>query len=101
VRSELLADLSERYTPEAYSLFHNNCNTFSNELAELLCGRGVPAHITGAKREGWGHANGRVYGWELRAIEGKRVWGGRRPGCMAGAANRGGECRESAAAHQT
>ena len=50
VRAELLADLGERYTPEAYSLFHNNCNTFSNELAELLCGRGVPAHITGEPR---------------------------------------------------
>lgn len=26
VRAELLAELSERYTPQAYSLFSNNCN---------------------------------------------------------------------------
>ena len=58
MRAELLADLSERYTPEAYSLFHNNCNTFSNELAELLCGRGVPEHITGAPQWGGGGGGG-------------------------------------------
>lgn len=48
LRTELLAELSERYTPEAYSLFTNNCNNFSAELAQLLCGADIPAHITGA-----------------------------------------------------
>ncbi|KAL4855807.1 Desumoylating isopeptidase 1 [Chlorella vulgaris] len=51
LRAELLADLSERYTPESYSLFHNNCNSFSNELAQLLCGRSIPPHITGLPAE--------------------------------------------------
>jgi len=32
---------------ESYSLFSNNCNNFSDELAQLLCGRGIPEHITG------------------------------------------------------
>ncbi|KAH7616644.1 hypothetical protein Ndes2526B_g08741 [Nannochloris sp. 'desiccata'] len=43
----LLIELSERFTPEAYSLFSNNCNTFSNELALLLTGNTIPEHITG------------------------------------------------------
>ncbi|PSC68604.1 desumoylating isopeptidase 1 [Micractinium conductrix] len=51
LRTELLAELSERYTPEAYSLFTNNCNNFSAELAQLLCGADIPAHITGLPQE--------------------------------------------------
>jgi hypothetical protein len=47
VRDALLADLAERYTPESYSLLSFNCNTFSDELAQLLTGARVPAHITG------------------------------------------------------
>lgn len=43
----LLVDLSERFTPESYSLFDNNCNNFSNELAQLLTGNSIPSHITG------------------------------------------------------
>jgi hypothetical protein len=43
----LLIELSGRFTPEAYSLFSNNCNTFSNELAQLLTGNTIPEHITG------------------------------------------------------
>lgn len=31
----------------AYSLWANNCNNFSDEYAQLLCGTGVPPHITG------------------------------------------------------
>jgi len=30
VRELILADLSERYTPESYSLFSNNCNNILN-----------------------------------------------------------------------
>ena len=47
VREALLVDLSARYTPESYSLFDNNCNNFADDLAQLLTGRGVPAHIVG------------------------------------------------------
>lgn len=43
--------------PESYSLLSNNCNNFSDELAELLCGRGIPQHITGGV--GGGVAAGR------------------------------------------
>lgn len=50
MRDELLADLAERYTPESYNLFRNNCNTFSDELAQLLCGVAIPRYITGEAR---------------------------------------------------
>ena len=43
----LLVEMSIRFTPQSYSLFDNNCNNFSDELAQLLTGNGVPATITG------------------------------------------------------
>ena len=43
----LLVELAAQFTPETYSLFDNNCNTFSDALAQLLTGNGIPAHITG------------------------------------------------------
>ncbi|KFM28994.1 Desumoylating isopeptidase 1 [Auxenochlorella protothecoides] len=50
-RDALLADLSERYSPAAYSLFDNNCNNFSDDFARLLVGEGIPAHITALPEE--------------------------------------------------
>jgi hypothetical protein len=47
VREALLVELSAKWTPEAYDLLENNCNNFADEYATLLCGRGVPPHITG------------------------------------------------------
>lgn len=38
---------------ESYSLFSNNCNNFSDELAQLLCGCGIPEHITGGAEGAW------------------------------------------------
>ena len=39
------------YSPaESYSLLSNNCNNFSDELAQLLCGHSIPQHITGGVR---------------------------------------------------
>ncbi|GFR40054.1 hypothetical protein Agub_g592 [Astrephomene gubernaculifera] len=42
VREEMLADLSVRFTPQAYNLITNNCNHFSNAWAELLTGNPIP-----------------------------------------------------------
>ncbi|XP_059353046.1 uncharacterized protein LOC130697945 isoform X3 [Daphnia carinata] len=38
-----LADSTFR--PDAYNLLRHNCNTFSNELAQFLCGSSIPQHI--------------------------------------------------------
>ncbi|PWN21940.1 DUF862-domain-containing protein [Microstroma glucosiphilum] len=44
--NEILQDLRGRYTPAAYNLMTNNCNNFSDEVANILVGRSIPAHIT-------------------------------------------------------
>ncbi|CAO1631538.1 unnamed protein product [Parajaminaea phylloscopi] len=41
----LLDDLRARFTPSAYNLMSFNCNTFSNECANILVGTDIPAHI--------------------------------------------------------
>lgn len=69
LRVEFLLDLSDRYTPEAYSLFHNNCNNFSDELANLLVGTGIPAHITGLPAEVLASPFGQMMAPQLRAME--------------------------------
>lgn len=51
VRQEFLIDISDRYSPERYSLLNNNCNNFSNEFTQFLTGQGIPPHITGLPAE--------------------------------------------------
>ncbi|CAM9920718.1 desumoylating isopeptidase 1 [Petromyzon marinus] len=44
---EYLSGLGEdAFNGERYHLFKHNCNTFSNEVAQFLTGRPIPAHIT-------------------------------------------------------
>lgn len=42
---EYLDSLKPIYSPEAYDLFQHNCNNFTNDVAQFLCGRGIPDHI--------------------------------------------------------
>lgn len=42
VFQEYLSDRRGFWTPEAYSLFDNNCNNFSDEVANFLVGTGIP-----------------------------------------------------------
>ncbi|CAD6911814.1 unnamed protein product [Tilletia controversa] len=42
---EMLAELRKRYTASAYHLLNFNCNTFSNEVSELLTGNTIPERI--------------------------------------------------------
>jgi thiol-disulfide isomerase/thioredoxin len=42
---EYLDSLKPIYSPEAYDLFQHNCNNFTNDVSQFLCGRGIPAHI--------------------------------------------------------
>ncbi|DBA79681.1 hypothetical protein WJX77_012191 [Trebouxia sp. C0004] len=51
IRDEYLRDMRKIYTPQAYSLFHNNCNNFTNDFSTFLIGNGIPAHITGLPQE--------------------------------------------------
>ncbi len=41
-RNEYLQSLRMTYTATAYSLFHRNCNTFSNDFSTFLTGSGIP-----------------------------------------------------------
>ncbi|KAF2296439.1 hypothetical protein GH714_037987 [Hevea brasiliensis] len=40
-----LQEISPRYTAETYSLLTNNCNNFSNEVAQFLVGATIPEYI--------------------------------------------------------
>jgi hypothetical protein len=46
VLAELLEDLAPRFRPQDYNLLFHNCNTFSNELVQLLTGESLP--VSGA-----------------------------------------------------
>ena len=39
---DFLRDISSRFSADTYSLLHNNCNNFSDELATFLTGKGIP-----------------------------------------------------------
>ncbi|KAI8987973.1 PPPDE putative peptidase domain-containing protein [Mycotypha africana] len=43
---EYIDSLRSIYTAEKYHLLDFNCNTFSNDLCQFLCGQVIPAHIT-------------------------------------------------------
>lgn len=38
-------------SPDTYNLLEHNCNTFSNEVAQLLTGNTIPSHITNLPAE--------------------------------------------------
>ena len=42
VRDEYLRDMRKIYTPQAYSLFENKCNHFTNDFSNFLTGSGIP-----------------------------------------------------------
>ena len=44
VFQEYMADLGAVWTPESYSLFENNCNHFSEEVALFLTGTSIPVN---------------------------------------------------------
>ena len=45
VFNEYIEELQVLWTPESYSLFENNCNHFSEEVATFLTGTGIPVSI--------------------------------------------------------
>ncbi|KAF9967342.1 hypothetical protein BGZ70_009884 [Mortierella alpina] len=43
---ELMDNMRETYTADAYHLLDNNCNNFSNDVCQFLVGRPIPSNIT-------------------------------------------------------
>lgn len=39
------------FSPQSYDLFHHNCNSFSNELAQFLTSQCIPEYITNLPQE--------------------------------------------------
>ncbi|KAK2648795.1 hypothetical protein Ddye_016284 [Dipteronia dyeriana] len=46
-----LQEISPRYTAETYSLLTNNCNNFSNEVAQFLVGVTIPEYVLNLPNE--------------------------------------------------
>ncbi|KAL6564004.1 hypothetical protein OROHE_005244 [Orobanche hederae] len=46
-----LQEIGPRYTAETYSLMTNNCNNFSNEVAQFLVGASIPDYILNLPNE--------------------------------------------------
>ena len=42
VLDEYITEVRQVFTPQAYNLFQNNCNNFSNELSSFLTGQAIP-----------------------------------------------------------
>lgn len=39
---KIIFDLSLKYVCGEYNIFSNNCNHFTNELVETVCGKSMP-----------------------------------------------------------
>ncbi|KAI7898374.1 PPPDE putative peptidase domain-containing protein [Cokeromyces recurvatus] len=48
---DYIYSLRSVYTAEKYHLLDFNCNTFSNDLCQFLCGKTIPMHITSLPSE--------------------------------------------------
>ena len=51
IMMELLKDISEKYTERTYHVFTNNGNTFTDEVAQLVTGEGIPREYSQLPRE--------------------------------------------------
>ena len=48
---ELLQDISHKYTQATYDVFKHNCNNFTDEVATLVLGEGIPKDIVDLPQE--------------------------------------------------
>lgn len=48
---DYLRQISNRFTPETYSLLKHNCNNFTSECSQFLVGKDIPKWITGLPEE--------------------------------------------------
>jgi desumoylating isopeptidase 1 len=42
---EFLRDLAPRFTQQTYNVLSHNCNNFTDEVAQILTGEGIPKDI--------------------------------------------------------
>ena len=48
---ELLQDIAPHWNASTYDLFNHNCNNFTNEVANLVMGHGIPEDIVNLPQE--------------------------------------------------
>ena len=48
---ELLQEISPRFTMSTYDVFNHNCNNFTDEVAQLVLGEGIPKEIVDLPKE--------------------------------------------------
>ena len=48
---ELLSDIAPRFNASTYDVFNHNCNNFTDEVANLVLGHGIPSHIIDLPKE--------------------------------------------------
>ena len=48
---ELLQDIAPRFTMSTYDVFNHNCNNFTDEVAQLVLGEGIPKDIVDLPKE--------------------------------------------------
>ena len=48
---EMLQDISPRFTMSTYDVFNHNCNNFTDEVAMLVLGEGIPKDIVDLPKE--------------------------------------------------
>ena len=48
---ELLQDIAPRFTMSTYDVFKHNCNNFTDEVAQLVLGEGIPKDIVDLPNE--------------------------------------------------
>lgn len=58
---EYLRGISDRYTPQTYSLLSHNCNNFSSEVVKFLTGTDIPSYITGLPEEALSSPQGAMF----------------------------------------
>ena len=48
---EMLQDIAPRFSATTYDVFNHNCNNFTDEVAKLVLGEGIPKEIVDLPKE--------------------------------------------------
>jgi hypothetical protein len=76
--TDLVSDLGRtKFKPEDYNLIKNNCNHFSNDLASVLTGSGIPSEYL---TQVWILQGRSRWGWQGGGLRSQEAGGGEGPG---------------------